>query len=103
MLVLEYCDKGSLDSYLMYNQHLLKKEEGYAIFAQILKGVQILHIKGIIHRDIKPANILVTTKEDKLVFKISDFGMARKLVEDQEIMKTYVGTRNYMSIEVLKN
>ena len=41
--------------------------------------MQVVHNKDIIHRDIKPANILVKKEGDQLVFKLSDFGMARKL------------------------
>lgn len=40
-----------------------------------MSGLQELALNGIIHRDLKPANILV--KDD--VFKITDFGFAKKL------------------------
>lgn len=43
-------------------------------FHQILKGIAVLHNKGIIHRDLKGANILVTRDHE---IKIADFGLAR--------------------------
>ena len=52
--------------------------------------------QGIIHRDIKPANILVT---DQGTFKLSDFGAARKTLQDHET-STRIGTERYMAPEV---
>lgn len=82
----------------MHYQHNIDRDQGYKIFAQILNGVQQLHTRAIIHRDIKPANILIGKGEDGgRVYKLSDFGMAKEL-DRGEIIKSYVGTKNYMSI-----
>lgn len=37
-----------------------------------------------------------------MVYKLCDFGMAQKLTSSQ-LLSSYVGTKNYMSIEVLEN
>lgn len=47
-------------------------------YLQILKGVEYLHTNGLIHRDLKPDNIFAKTYNNKLIFKIGDFGLTRK-------------------------
>ena len=63
-----------------------------------MKGVQYLHSHGIIHRDLKPANILL--KDNNC--KISDFGFAKSLEDENTVMKSIVGTPLYMSPQILK-
>ena len=58
-----------------------------------------LHSKlNIVHRDLKPANILMKNNQ----CKISDFGFAKNLQNDNSIMKSIVGTPLYMSPQLLK-
>ena len=67
------------------------------ITKQILLGLSYLHKeKHQIHRDIKPANILINS--DGIV-KLTDFGIARTLENNQKFSKTFVGSRSYMSPE----
>jgi serine/threonine protein kinase len=63
-----------------------------------LKGLQYLHLQGVIHRDIKGANIL-STKEG--LIKLADFGVATKLNESRK-SDSVVGTPYWsMSYAVL--
>lgn len=52
--------------------------------AQITEGLRYLHNREIIHKDLKPTNILIKRLDgaDNLCFRISDFGMSRKISED---------------------
>ena len=78
----------------------LALEEAIDIAAQIARGLEKAHEKGIVHRDIKPANILVTNEG---IVKIVDFGLA-KLLGAQQITKEgrTLGTTMCMSPEQLK-
>lgn len=62
----------------------------------ISNALRSCHAAGILHRDIKPENILVS---DSGVFKLSDFGLARTLLNGQTEM-TMAGTLYYMAPEV---
>ena len=44
----------------------------------LVLGLQYIHSQGIIYCDLKPANILIN---EYGALKISDFGLARKLVD----------------------
>ncbi|XP_019441532.1 PREDICTED: putative cysteine-rich receptor-like protein kinase 23 [Lupinus angustifolius] len=103
ILVYEFVPNKSLD-YFLFNpqkQRLLSWRERYKIIGGIAQAIQYLHEYSrlkIIHRDIKPSNVLL---DDKMIPKISDFGMARMVAIDQEQGRTnrVVGTYGYMSPE----
>lgn len=71
VLILEYCEGGSLDSYLRHST--ITQQRLVTLFKEILSGLAALHEMGIAHRDIKPKNILI----DKYGrAKLADFGLA---------------------------
>lgn len=80
------------------------------ILYQIANGVNHLHELKIVHRDIKPQNILVViTKkkngEESIRFLISDFGLCKKLENDQSSFKgttaNAAGTSGWRAPELL--
>jgi len=66
----------------------------------IAAGLAYLHEGGVAHRDLKPENLLLTSKGPEGVLKISDFGLAKILI-DEDIMKVACGTWIYCAPEVL--
>lgn len=59
------------------------------------------HNMGVVHRDIKPENILLQSKEQGITsLKIADFGIAKKL-EDDQMASSLCGTPAYVAPEVL--
>ena len=83
-------------------QHLRKfrtfDEEKVRFYgAQIALGLEYLHKKGIIYRDLKPENILM---DDKGYLRLADFGMAKKLKENEKAM-SFCGTPEYLAPEVI--
>ncbi|EAR99160.1 Serine/Threonine kinase domain protein (macronuclear) [Tetrahymena thermophila SB210] len=96
-IITEFCNQGDLRTYLKKKKSLTERE-AITVISQIMSGLQELANNGIIHRDLKPANILI--HDD--VFKITDFGFAKKLdsMEDQ-LMDSLVGTPLYMAPQIL--
>lgn len=76
-----------------------EEDEAHRIFIQIVNGMNELVKLRIVHRDLKPANILYT----KGVFKLADFGLAKYVQNEDQLLKTRVGTPFYMAPQILLN
>jgi tetratricopeptide (TPR) repeat protein len=66
------------------------------IMAQVCKGLQYAHERGLVHRDIKPGNIMLTRDR---TLKLMDFGLAKFVEEVQANHTRAIGTPYYMSPE----
>lgn len=100
LLVLEYCNGGSLDRILYDTEEHLDEIKQLALAKMIALGMLHLHKNRIIHRDLSSRNILLHNG----VAKISDFGMARSANSSgQGQTKTDVGPIRWMSPESIRN
>lgn len=98
VLVMEYCSSGSLLSVLEdpENTFGLPEEEFLVVLRCVVAGMNHLRENGIVHRDIKPGNIMrLVGKEGQSIYKLSDFGAARKLDDDEKFVSVY-GTEEYL-------
>jgi tRNA A-37 threonylcarbamoyl transferase component Bud32 len=102
---------GDLLSYLERKGGLDEPEAAVIVF-QLLKALEYLHSHGVVHRDIKPENILLTSWRKGARIVLTDFGQARKLVDDGNTAKdaravsrmcTVVGTVGYAAPYVVKS
>ncbi len=79
-----------------------EREALLELFCQVVDGVEHAHQQGIVHRDLKPANVLVDAEGRP---KVIDFGLARAVGEDSDLMSMHtrtgqvMGTPTYMSPE----
>lgn len=66
------------------------------VFIAEVGGMNHLRENGIVHRDIKPGNIMRVIGEDgQSVYKLTDFGAARELEDDEQFVSLY-GTEEYL-------
>jgi hypothetical protein len=100
LLVYEYMSNGSLADALFTPEKRPCWDERMGIARNIARGILYLHEEceqQIIHCDIKPQNILM---DEHRCAKISDFGLAKLLKQDQTRTFTGIrGTRGYVAPE----
>ena len=105
-LVLEYVEGPTLDAWLAARKPTVAEAE--RIFRGILAGVDRAHESKLVHRDLKPNNILLASGPDGLVPKVTDFGIA-KLLEEQDggvggtRSGMAMGTASYMAPEQMRD
>ena len=98
-LVMEYVPSRTL-SQIIKQDGAVEPTRAAWIGAQVADGLAAAHARGTIHRDVKPGNILV--RDDDFA-KISDFGIARTLGEEQLTRSGLVtGTPVYFSPELAR-
>lgn len=104
-LVLDYVDGPSLETVL--RQYRFGVQDAVLLFEGVLAGVQAAHEVGVAHRDLKPANVLLAETKEGFVPKVTDFGLAKQLVADQDIRATRqgvaMGTPSYMAPEQIRD
>jgi len=114
LLVMEYCDGGSVRDVIKAKQirhkmelndknakptHYFTEDQIAACISCTLRGLHHLHKVGkIMHRDIKAANILLNSKGQA---KLADFGVSKKLATSGQRQKTVIGTPYWMAPEVI--
>ena len=102
-LILELCENGDLNDKIKEKK---QKNETFAekeilhYFYEILQGLYYLHKNRVLHRDLKTLNIFLT-KDNHI--KIGDFGVSKKLINNNIYAYTFVGTPYYLSPEICQN
>lgn len=97
-LVLEYAPYGEL-----YKE--LKKEKFFSedvaarYVAQVIAALKYCKSCNIIHRDIKPENLLLS---DNQTIKLADFGWSVHAPKPYNLRKTFCGTPDYVSPEIVR-
>ncbi|XP_075450154.1 ephrin type-A receptor 6 isoform X2 [Ascaphus truei] len=88
MIVVEYMENGSLDSFLRKHDGHFTVIQLVGMLRGIASGMNYLSDMGYVHRDLAARNILVNSN---LVCKVSDFGLSRVLEDDPESAYTTTG------------
>uniref|UniRef100_A0A671LPP9 Ephrin type-A receptor 7 n=1 Tax=Sinocyclocheilus anshuiensis TaxID=1608454 RepID=A0A671LPP9_9TELE len=88
MIITEYMENGSLDSFLRRHDGQFTIIQLVGILRGIAAGMTYLADLGYVHRDLAARNVLVNSN---LVCKISDFGLSRVLEDDPDAAYTTSG------------
>ncbi|MEZ4319648.1 MAG: protein kinase [Myxococcota bacterium] len=105
-LVMEYVRGPSLDDFLLRRK--LTIEQADEIAQGVLRGVGAAHAHGLIHRDLKPANIMLAITAQGLVPKVTDFGLVKMIMGEEDGMSktrsgVAMGTPSYMAPEQISD
>uniref|UniRef100_T1JDA2 Protein kinase domain-containing protein n=1 Tax=Strigamia maritima TaxID=126957 RepID=T1JDA2_STRMM len=98
VLIMELCTGGSLFNILddPENTYGLNEDEFLRVLEHVTAGITHLRDNNIVHRDLKPGNIMkFITLEGRIIYKLTDFGAARELNDDQQFVSLY-GTEEYL-------
>ena len=98
-IVMEYCDGGDLNDFLIEKKKLgqpLEEPFIWKIFIKITIGLADIHKLKILHRDLKTLNIFLKQNFD---IKIGDLGVA-KVLSKNNFARTVIGTPYYLSPEI---
>ena len=121
---MEYVPLGDLSKYITTGE--IKEHDAKQITRDVLEALMIIHDEGFTHRDIKPqvrfpcrassANILVADlltihmcsyqnvfvmQKDPLWWvKLGDFGITKRIDNEQTALRTRIGTARYLAPEI---
>ena len=95
-MILDYCPIGDLSYQIQLN--LFEEDEAKFYIAELILAIEYLHQHDIIYRDLKPENILIDSDGH---VKLADFGLAKENVTTNVPNKTFCGSPQYLSPEML--
>ena len=98
-IVMEYCDEGDLNDFILNKRKenkLLEESLIWNLFIKITIGLADIHKMKILHRDLKTMNIFL---KNGFQVKIGDLGVAKILLKNS-FAKTLIGTPYYLSPEI---
>ena len=95
-VVMEYCTRGDLFSYIIKNgaltDYVVKK-----LLRQLVDAIKYLHERHLAHRDIKPENILINNAGNA---KLGDFGLCH-ITSPTKLLTTPCGSPLYAPPEIV--
>ncbi|GAV49577.1 hypothetical protein ZYGR_0P02220 [Zygosaccharomyces rouxii] len=99
-IVTQLATGGELFDRIIAKGHFTE-EDAVKIVVQMLNAVEYMHSENIVHRDLKPENILYIDPSDDSPLVIADFGIAKELHNNDELIFKAAGSLGYVAPEVL--
>ncbi|KAI0489647.1 serine/threonine-protein kinase psk1 [Xylaria cf. heliscus] len=97
-LILEYGQGGELFTYLS-TEKMFSESTAAFYMAEMVLALSYLHdTLGVVYRDLKPENCLLDAQGHLL---LTDFGLSKVAVGDDDSCKSIIGTVEYMAPEVI--
>jgi serine/threonine protein kinase len=98
-LILEYAQGGELFTHLAM-ERMFEEDAAAFYMAEMVLALEHLHQNvGVLYRDLKPENCLLDTQGHLL---LTDFGLSKIAVNDDDRCNSSLGTIEYMAPEVVQ-
>lgn len=104
ILVLEYCAHGTLLELIQTYGNTLPYNVLRSLAFQVTKGVEYIHMMGVVHRDLKLENVLLSYNHEtaEIIVKICDFGYSSHFMPSSTDSES-MGSPHYCAPEVFFN
>ncbi|KAJ1897803.1 Calmodulin-dependent protein kinase cmk2 [Kickxella alabastrina] len=99
-LVFQLCTGGELFEKLSDYGHFTE-DDARKLIRCAIESIAYLHKHNIVHRDIKPENLIFLDKSENAPLMLADFGIARIMRSNDEILNTMCGSFGYAAPEIL--
>ncbi|KAJ2379646.1 Calmodulin-dependent protein kinase cmk2 [Coemansia sp. RSA 2607] len=99
-LVFQLCTGGELFQKISDYGHFTE-EDARRLIRYAVDAIAYLHKHNIVHRDIKPENLIFLDTSENTPLMLADFGIARIMRSDDEILNTMCGSFGYAAPEIL--
>jgi surface protein len=102
VIVMEYCNSSLLDYFATRNTFTV--EEIRDFLTQLNNSFKIMNENRIAHRDLSLENILIKYRNNdnrKIIYKLTDYGVSKKLLSLSKKFSTKVGKLDFMAPEIL--
>ncbi|RKP39727.1 kinase-like domain-containing protein [Dimargaris cristalligena] len=83
-------------------QGRFSEQDAVSVMRTVFTAVKFLHDHQVVHRDLKPENLLYkdTSADSPLV--IADFGIAKTMRGDDDVLTTVCGSYGYVAPEIIR-
>ncbi|ORX94136.1 Pkinase-domain-containing protein [Basidiobolus meristosporus CBS 931.73] len=99
-LVFELVRGGELFDRII-EQGKFTEKDAVKVVHTLIDTVAYLHRENVVHRDLKPENLLFKDPSPDAPLMVVDFGVAKSVTDDEDILRTVCGSRGYTAPEIL--
>ena len=100
IIVMELCDENLVKYFA--SREPFNEKEIYEFLCQLNNTFSNMNKKKITHRDLKPQNILIKNENKKIIYKLSDYGLSKQLMDRNQELTTMVGTPLFKAPEIIE-
>ena len=97
-LILEYCDQGDLENYILTKGPITNEQKLLECILMMLESLRFLETNNIAHNDIKPSNFLIDQYNR---IKLTDFGLSKIIDEKSSISTDFIGSVPFLAPEIV--
>ncbi|CAK82269.1 unnamed protein product (macronuclear) [Paramecium tetraurelia] len=99
ILIFDFCEGGTLNSYMAQNNFCPQFIHIRKIMKKLLLAIKFLHKHNIMHRDIKMDNLMLLENNNPNSIQVIDFGFST-FIDDQPYIIERCGTPGYIAPEL---